>query len=86
MLSELNDVLSTQIPQLQLLWLLLSAMVHVIFAGAVAKDSGNLAKLGHPTLLVSGMVWALATLIGGVWVAAIYWFMHRSSFFRPQGK
>ena len=62
--------------------LILTGLLHLIFAGAVAKDSGKLTKDNIPTCLVSGITWAFATLIGGVFTAAIYWIMHRSTFTR----
>ena len=62
--------------------MVVSALIHVIFAGAVAKDAGHLHKLGNPTCLVSGVTWAFATLIGGVFVAGLYWFIHHSSLTR----
>jgi hypothetical protein len=55
---------------------LIAAVIHVIFAGAVSRDAGRLSKAGVPIQLVSPVVWAFATLVGGVWVAAIYWVMH----------
>lgn len=70
---------SEQIQTFQLLLLLISALVHVIFAGAVAKDAGLLNQLGKRTALVSANIWAFATLLGGVMVAAVYWFIHHST-------
>jgi len=60
--------------------LLLNALIHIIFAGAVAKDAGLILKQGQRTYLVSGLTWAFATLIGGVFIAAVYWFMHHLKF------
>jgi hypothetical protein len=57
----------------------INVILHVVFAGSVAKDAGRLAKEGRTTWLVSGITWAFATLIGGVFVAAIYWFIHYSN-------
>ena len=67
---------------LSLILLLINGILHVIFAGSVAKDGGRLAKNGTNTCLVSGLTWAFATLVGGVFVAAIYWFIHHSSLTR----
>ncbi|MEM1244016.1 MAG: hypothetical protein AAGG80_04265 [Pseudomonadota bacterium] len=60
----------------------INLLLHLIFASAVAKDSGRLAKLGRTTYLVSGITWAFATLVGGILVAALYWLMHYSSLAR----
>ncbi|MBY0545394.1 MAG: hypothetical protein K2Q14_07605 [Gammaproteobacteria bacterium] len=67
---------------LQFVVLIITALLHIIFAGAIAKDTGRLAKQGIPTFLVSGITWAFATLVGGLWVVAIYWLVHRSSLTR----
>jgi len=61
---------------------LVNALLHIIFAGAVAKDAGNLTKTHQRTILVSGITWAFATLLGGVFIAAIYWLIHHSTLTR----
>ena len=83
MLSELAQQLGQQIQNFYFLLVLINALLHVIFAGAVARDAGNLYKLGQRTALVSAYTWAFATLIGGVITATIYWFIHHSTFTRP---
>lgn len=83
MIENFIGQFSTQIQNLQLLLLLINAVLHVIFAGAVAKDAGDLYKIGQKTAMVSAGTWAFATLIGGVIVAAIYWFIHHSTITRP---
>lgn len=55
--------------------LVLTAIVHICFAMAVFADAG---KLSRPAL-VGPVVWALATLLGGVVAAGIYWVMNRST-------
>ncbi|MDP1602384.1 MAG: hypothetical protein Q8M03_03880 [Legionella sp.] len=74
---------SSQIENFQYLLLLINAILHVLFAGAVARDAGNLHKIGQRPALVSAPSWAFATLIGGVITAAIYWFIHHSTLTRP---
>jgi uncharacterized membrane protein len=69
----------TQIKHLELLLMVINALVHVIFAGGVAKDAAMLNHTGRRPALVSAHIWAFATLIGGVVVAAIYWFIHHST-------
>jgi hypothetical protein len=56
--------------------LLLAPFCTLFFAGAVAKDAGQLAKRDRHTVLVSSVTWAFATLIGGPLIAIGYWFMH----------
>ena len=66
----------------QILWII-NAFIHLLFAGAVAKDCGYLTKRGIKPILVSPSTWAFTTLIGGVWVAGLYWFLHHSTLTRP---
>jgi hypothetical protein len=86
MLTELVKQVSDQIQTIYFLMLMISAILHLLFAGAVARDAGALYKIGQKPALVSGATWAFATLIGGVITAAIYWFIHHSSFTRPTSR
>lgn len=83
MLSELAKQFSTQIQTFYYLMLLINGILHFIFAGAVARDAGNLYRLGQKPVLVSAATWAFATLIGGVFTATIYWILHYSTLTRP---
>jgi undecaprenyl pyrophosphate phosphatase UppP len=86
MLADLMNTYTEQIASIQFILLFVNVVLHIIFAGAVAKDTGILAKQGIHTLLVSPIVWAFATLVGGVFIAVIYWFMHHSTLTRPSYK
>jgi len=67
-----------------LVFWVLTIVVNVSFALAVWNDSRHLgAYLHRRTFFVGGGIWALATLLGGVFVAAIYWLLHHSTL-RPQ--
>lgn len=66
----------TELPSIQLMLLIVNAILHVIFAGAVAKDAGAMVKRNLHPHLVSGVTWAFATLLGGPIIAVGYWFMH----------
>lgn len=72
-----------QIQTLRYLLLLINAILHLLFAGAVARDAGNLYQLGQRPALVSAGTWAFATLLGGIVTATIYWFIHHSTLTRP---
>ena len=54
---------------------LLAAVVHVSFAVAVFLDAR---RLPRKPILVLPILWALATLLGGLFVAAVYWIIHHS--------
>lgn len=82
-MGELVKQFSTQIQNFYYLILLINCILHFIFAGAVARDAGNLYRLGQKPVLVSAATWAFATLIGGVFTATIYWILHYSTLTRP---
>jgi hypothetical protein len=64
-----------------MLWLI-NGFVHLLFAGAVAKDCGTLRKQGLKPILVSPATWAFTALLGGVWVGSLYWLLHHSTLTR----
>ena len=64
---------------LALLVMVLTFIVHVCFATAVVQDIRRGRQEGRNPWLVGTEIWALATLLGGVFVVGIYWLMHHSS-------
>ena len=83
MTSELVKQFSSQIQTFYYLMMIITGMLHLIFAGAVARDAGTMNRMGQKTVLVSASSWAFATLIGGVMTATIYWILHHSTLTRP---
>ncbi len=81
-LIDVIQGLSGEMQTLSLMMMVINFILHVIFAGAIARDSGSIAKHGGSTYLVSGLSWAFATLVGGVIVAGLYWAIHHSSLSR----
>jgi hypothetical protein len=65
------------------LWLLFVAgiaLVHISFAFSIYTDiEDRFVSTRHKSYLVGKFTWTLATLLGGVFVAAIYWVMHYST-------
>jgi len=83
MLGELAKQFSTQIETFFYLIMIITGILQFIFASAVARDAGNLYRMGQKPVLVSAPTWAFATLIGGVFTATIYWLLHHSTLTRP---
>lgn len=50
-------------------------VLHIFFAVAVFGDAK---KLQRKPIFESPFIWFLATLLGGVFAAGIYWLMHHS--------
>ena len=77
----------TALPNMGILWIilicafwLLAAIIHISLAIGVLEDTERLHKNEHRrTFLVGGNIWALATLLGGIITAAIYWAIHHSN-------
>jgi sterol desaturase/sphingolipid hydroxylase (fatty acid hydroxylase superfamily) len=61
---------------------LIPFIINVLLAAGVADDAGELNRGGEQTRFVGPVVWALATVFGGVFVVLVYWVIHRSAFRR----
>jgi hypothetical protein len=55
----------------------ITVVVHISFAIAVQRDAESLPR-DRGVILVGPKIWFLTTLLGGVFVAAVYWAMHHS--------
>jgi amino acid transporter len=61
------------------IWLI-TAIIHISLAIGVLEDTERLLKNERRgTFLVGSNTWALATLLGGIITAAIYWAIHHSN-------
>lgn len=56
---------------------ILTVLIHIVFAVAVYRDAIRLDRT-RALIIVGPGIWCIATLIGGVITAAIYWAMHHS--------
>lgn len=81
-LSHLLGPFFQSLHTISIIILVLTALLHILFAAGIAKDVGHLNRLHIPTQIVSGGVWVLATLIGGVLVVGLYWLIHHSALAR----
>ena len=67
--------------QVSMLWTIgfsiLTVLIHIVFAIAVYRDATRLDRT-RALIIVGPGIWCIATLLGGVITAAIYWAMHHS--------
>ena len=62
--------------------LFVTAAVHIAFAIGVFNDANTRNLKGTGPEFVAPVVWSLATLVGGVFVATAYWAIHMSTLSR----
>ena len=71
---------SEQILLFSIVFYFLVALINLMFAIAVYFDAKDLfRKTPEGTFFVGAIIWALATLLGGVFVAGLYWVIHHST-------
>ena len=67
--------------QLNIFWSIgvavVTVLVNVVFAVAVYRDATRLGQ-GRSPIIVGPTMWCVATLLGGVITAGIYWALHHS--------
>ena len=62
----------------------ITIIIHIAFTVAVHRDAAALNRKGTGTLYVGPVVWCLSVLLGGVFLAAIYWVIHHSDLRRTE--
>lgn len=77
--GEIVQYMHNSVQNITLVMLVVKAILHIVFAGAIAKDAAIVQKNYGKTVFVGPITWAFATLVGGVFVAIMYWFIHHSS-------
>jgi hypothetical protein len=87
-LSAAMNIGSRGLPDIVGLWFVVvwgaTAIVHIAFAWAVLVDADLIWRMERrKPFLVGAGLWGLATLLGGVLVAALYWLIHHSTMRSP---
>ena len=78
-MDKLAQILAPVSGALIFVFFMITVVVHLLFAAGVAQSANRRVT---PTQLVPGIVWAIATLGGGVLVATAYWLIHSSNLAR----
>lgn len=63
---------------------LVNFVLHILIAVGVYNDASERVAAGRKLWLVGASIWTLATLVGGITTAAIYWMIHHSMLARPE--
>lgn len=64
---------------MRIIWIGLVIVIHGAFAYAVWNDASKEEMGGEGAPLVHSIIWGLATLLGGVFVAVAYWILQHSA-------
>ncbi len=81
---NLSSDLAPVVVLVTLAFWVVTIIIHVVFAIAVYRDAASLNTRGTGTVFVGPAIWCLTVLFGGVFLAAIYWVIHHSSFRRSE--
>lgn len=73
-----NHGLGELLPILMIAMSIAMAAVHIVFAGGVYQAAVHLVDT-RGVYFASPFIWALATLMGGVFVATAFWVIHLSA-------
>jgi len=81
-MDTLINTMNVTVLQFHSILIVLTVILHVICATAIASDIGQLHKRNIPPQLLPGSGWVLAGLLTGLLGLVVYWFMHHSSLAR----
>ena len=80
-IADLDFGLLNILSRISVLWAvgvgILKILINILFAIAVYRDATRLDRT-RALIIVGPGIWCIATLLGGVITAAIYWAMHHS--------
>lgn len=82
MMNDLLAQFGTLSQSLSLLFILLTGVLHILYAAGIAKDLGNMSKRHLQPLFLPAIGWVLAALLGGIFTVLAYWLIHHSSLVR----
>ena len=64
-------------------FVVISVIIHVCFAIGVNRDATRREQHAQDTVFVGRLCWTFSTLLGGPFMAGLYWVMHRSTLAPP---
>ena len=64
-------------------FVVVSVIIHVCFAIGVNLDAARREQRAQDTVFVGRLCWTFSTLLGGPFMAGLYWVMHRSTLAPP---
>lgn len=63
---------------------LANMVLHVLVAIGIYNDASDRAATHRKLWFIGAQTWTLATLLGGITTAAVYWLLHHSMLARPE--
>lgn len=82
MMDTIINTMDITVIQFHTLIIILTVILHIVCAAAIASDIGQLHKRGIPPVLLPASAWVLAGILTGLLGAVAYWLMHYSSLAR----
>ena len=80
---DFNSPFFSSMSMWAILPLIATIIVHLAFSAAIFNDSSRLNEENRQLAFVGPVIWSLSVLVGGVFVAAVYWLIHHSALSKP---